>query len=807
MVYGSRIKVIAIMFILSLLPMLFLAVGTDTATAAQDGEYTYTLSGSPQVATVTGYTGPGGARTIPSTLSGFSTVAIGDSAFTNNAVITSVTIQAGITTIGDYAFEQCPALTSVTIPSGVQMMGNYVFDYCTALTSVTIPSGVKTIGDYAFEHCTALTSVTIPSGVTSIGVAAFDHCIVLTSATIPDGVTSIGDYAFSSCIALPSVTIPDSLTVIGNETFEGCWALTSVTIPNSVTKIGEFAFDACKSMTSETIGSGVTSIGDHVFDKCSSLTSISFMGLTAPTSIGAYWLLDTPTDITGHALAASNFPTTGGSLSGLTMGSALAGAQTAPGAPTNLLAVTSSNTVILTWTAPADPGSPGIGWYIVYRGVSPGVYTGIGTEPPGATTFVDTTVTPGATYYYVVRATNSVGLSAPTNEVTVNHGGPTTPSAPQGLEVQFNPNNITLTWKAPAEDGGSAILRYNIYRSNSSGGHYTNIENVSASTLTYVDMNGTSNDSYSYYLVAVNSIGEGTQSSIQGKPESSSLLQAALPPVAAVAVGSSIAFIAFWVVGRASETAASVANSYDSFRAYLKRLFRLDKLLDFVSGYFKGRAHSLAWKQVEKVELESTKAVQRRSLFAGFSAVELTVILTTSVFLGLAFMITNQIDIGSLDDWLIYILVAGLAVIIHDLVHRYMAWRHNVPTEYKFWFLGTIIMFLTALAFGVVYSSPSRLAIEDADKLTARQQAIVYGSGPIVSFALFGLFMALIPLGGTAATIGKLGASMNLLTAANALMPFAPMDGLKVYRWKKWAWAAMFVPILATYFALIIFVL
>jgi Zn-dependent protease len=284
-------------------------------------------------------------------------------------------------------------------------------------------------------------------------------------------------------------------------------------------------------------------------------------------------------------------------------------------------------------------------------------------------------------------------------------------------------------------------------------------------------------------------------------------LQAALPPVAAVVVGSSIAFVAFWVVSRASETAATLANGYDSVRAYLRRLFHLDKLFDFVSGYFKGRAHSLAWKQVEKVELESTKAVQRQPLFAGFSALEMAVILFTSVFLGLAFMITNKIDLGSLGDWLIYILVAGLAVIIHDLVHRYMAWRHNVPTEYKFWFLGTIIMFLTALAFGVVYSSPSRLAIDDADKMTARQQAIVYGSGPIVSFVLFGVFLALIPLGGTAATIGKLGASMNLLTAAYALMPFAPMDGLKVYKWKKWVWAAMFVPILAAYFALIIYVL
>ena len=170
-------------------------------------------------------------------------------------------------------------------------------------------------------------------------------------------------------------------------------------------------------------------------------------------------------------------------------------------------------------------------------------------------------------------------------------------------------------------------------------------------------------------------------------------------------------------------------------------------------------------------------------------------------------MITNRIDLGSPGIWLLYVLVAGLAVSIHDLVHRYMAWRYDTPTEYKFWFLGTGIMFLTAIAFGVVYSSPSRLAIESAEKMTVKQQAIVYGSGPIVSFILFAIFLTMIPFGGTAATIGKLGASMNLLTAAYAMMPFAPMDGLKVYRWKKWAWAALFVPMLALYFVMIIFVL
>ena len=192
------------------------------------------------------------------------------------------------------------------------------------------------------------------------------------------------------------------------------------------------------------------------------------------------------------------------------------------------------------------------------------------------------------------------------------------PSAPQGLKATFVDRNVTLTWTAPAEDGGSSILSYEIYRSNTADG-YTNIGAVPAGTLFYLDQNGTAEDS-SYYVVAVNAVGTGARSAIQSQIVSRTFIEAALPPVAAVAVGSLIAFVAFWVVSRASETATSLANGYDSVRAYLRRIFRLDKLFDFVTGYFKGRAHSFVWKQVSKVELEGTNVVQRQPLFAGFSS-------------------------------------------------------------------------------------------------------------------------------------------------------------------------------------------
>lgn len=292
---------------------------------------------------------------------------------------------------------------------------------------------------------------------------------------------------------------------------------------------------------------------------------------------------------------------------------------------------------------------------------------------------------------------------------------------------------------------------------------------------------------------------------------SPTIIQNAAESVGAVAVGSGVALLGVFVAARAAEgvTAASstASTGLGAAKGHLVRRLHLEKIYDFIYGYGKGRVHSYFWKQVAKVEPEDEVAVRRQPLFATLSALEIGVIFFTSVFLGAAFMITNKIDLSNLSLWLVYILVAGVAVILHDLAHRYVAWRYGVTTEYKFWFLGTIIMFITAIFFHVVYSSPSRLAINDPEKLTVKQQAIVYGSGPVVSLIVFVAFLALVPFGGFAATVGLLGATMNLLTAVYALMPLEPMDGRKIYKWNKGIWLVLFVPMLALYFALTIFML
>jgi hypothetical protein len=283
-----------------------------TVTTAVQAQYTYTINNG-QI-TITGYTGPGGAVTIPSTINGWPVTSIGVFAFQDKTSLTSVIIPDSVTSIGNWAFQACTSLTSVIIPDSVTSIRAFAFDSCTSLTSVSIGNSVTTIGDWAFAECTSLTSVIIPDSVTSIGYWAFAECTSLTSITvdaanpsyssdgagvlfnrtqttliqcprgktgtyiIPNTVTSIGDEAFSYCTSLTSVIIPDSVTSIGDQAFSYCTSLTSVIIPDSVTSIGNWAFAECTSLTSVSIGNSVTSIGHYSFEWCTSLTSVYFRG-------------------------------------------------------------------------------------------------------------------------------------------------------------------------------------------------------------------------------------------------------------------------------------------------------------------------------------------------------------------------------------------------------------------------------------------------------------------------------------------------------------------------------------------------
>ncbi len=127
-------------------------VGPASVLATQPAplQLTYTITNG--TITITGYTGSGGAVTIPSTLNGLPVTGIGAAAFQNLPGITSVSIPGSVASIGGYAFANDIGLTTVSIPAGVTNIGDYGFAYCTSLRSVYFEDNLPTFGLVVFSQ-------------------------------------------------------------------------------------------------------------------------------------------------------------------------------------------------------------------------------------------------------------------------------------------------------------------------------------------------------------------------------------------------------------------------------------------------------------------------------------------------------------------------------------------------------------------------------------------------------------------------------------------------------------------------------
>jgi hypothetical protein len=508
---GKRIS--ALILVLSLFLDAFFVVPAGTALAAQEGDYTYTVSDGNS--TITGYDGTGGAIVIPSTLGGYPVVAIEEAAFYECSSLTSVFIPESITFIGVGAFAECSNLTSVTIGSNVTSIGDYAFQGCN-LTSVTIPDSVIFIGNWTFIYCASLTSVVIGSGVTSIGDGAFYNCSSLNSVGIPNGITSIGMYTFSYCTSLTSVTIPGSVTSIKPMAFSYCTSLTSVTIPDNVTYIGYSAFQGCTSLTSVTIPGSVTSMGTLVFFECSSLVNID-VDTSNPNFVSIDGVLCDKT-----ITSLIQYP--GGRV----------GPYTIPDNITTIKVMAFGDCTSLTSVIISDNVTT-IEAEAFYRCTSLISLTiPEGMVSLGDRTFADCTSLISITFQGLFAPSVGMAWTYNTNPGIRGHafaasnfpapGGnfhglimgdvipvaPIVPGAPTNLIATSGNAQVVLVWTAPANDGGSVITTYKVYRGTASGGEtlLTTIGNV----LTYTDAGLTNGQPYFYKVSAVNGVGEGSQS-------------------------------------------------------------------------------------------------------------------------------------------------------------------------------------------------------------------------------------------------------------------------------------------------------
>jgi fibronectin type 3 domain-containing protein len=221
-----------------------------------------------------------------------------------------------------------------------------------------------------------------------------------------------------------------------------------------------------------------------------------------------------------------------------------------PAAPTGLTATAGNAVVNLSWVQ--STGS-GITQNKVYRSTtgSGGPYNLLATLV-ATTSYSDTAVVNGSTYFYSVSAVNANGESA----LSAYSGAtpqPPPPAVPTGLAATAaSSSQINLGWTA-----SSGATSYNIKRATVSGGPYTTVATGVTGT-TYNNTGLTASTTYYYVVSAVNGGGESANSA-----QASATTQAPAPPAAPTGLAAT--------AGNAqvslSWTASSGATSYNVKRA------------------------------------------------------------------------------------------------------------------------------------------------------------------------------------------------------------------------------------------------
>jgi putative nucleotidyltransferase with HDIG domain len=194
---------------------------------------------------------------------------------------------------------------------------------------------------------------------------------------------------------------------------------------------------------------------------------------------------------------------------------------TVPTAPSAVSGVSGDGSVTLSWSAPADDGGDPVTGYTVTP------YIGGSAQTPSvfassATTQTMSGLTNGTAYTFTVIATNGAGNS-PASAASPAVTPATVPTAPSAVSGVSGDGSVTLSWSAPADDGGDPVTGYTV---TPYIGGSAQTPSVFASSATTQTMSGLTNGTaYTFTVIATNGAGNSPAS-------------AASPAVTPVAVGA-----------------------------------------------------------------------------------------------------------------------------------------------------------------------------------------------------------------------------------------------------------------------------
>lgn len=420
-------------------------------------------------------------------------------------------------------------------------------------------AGVSAAGTSSYSSNTsAVTPQAVPSiPLNVVGVGGNAQVSLSWSAPLSNGGRAITDYdiQFSSNSGSTWTTFTDSVS-----------SATSAVV-TGLTNGTSYIFQVAAKNSVGTGGYSVASAAVIPFTVPGQPTSVTgvagvsqvALSWTAPTSDGGSALTDyvveysTNSGTTWITFTDSVSTTTSVTVTGLTNGTGyvfrvsarnIAGTglpssssssvipRTAPSAAQSVVGVSGNAQVALSWSAPSSTGGNAVTDYVVQYSSDGTTWTTFTDSVSSTASCTLTGLTNGTAYTFRVAAVNAGGTGM-YSVVSAAVTPFTTPDAPTAVAGVAGNTQVVVSWTAPANNGGSAIIQYQVSyapEGSDSYGTWSTATATQSSGATFTVTGLTNGTSYKFKVAATNAAGDGSYST------SSSAVTAYTTPGAPTAV-------------------------------------------------------------------------------------------------------------------------------------------------------------------------------------------------------------------------------------------------------------------------------
>lgn len=179
----------------------------------------------------------------------------------------------------------------------------------------------------------------------------------------------------------------------------------------------------------------------------------------------------------------------------------------------------SANNCSLQWNPPLHTGGKPITGYYVEKRERGGPWARVNNYPTPNTNFVVQDLREGNRYEFRVVALNEAGPSKPskaTEPIVARQQilAPDTPEAPKPDRI--TKDSVTLSWKAPRNDGGSKIKGYILQQKGKDDKDWKNVTPDLIPTNIFTVPKLTEGEEYNFRVIAVNDVGNSEPSKPSG---------------------------------------------------------------------------------------------------------------------------------------------------------------------------------------------------------------------------------------------------------------------------------------------------